>query len=82
MDAQFGGILGLVGCSAVLIRQWIQGDSFEHTMWMAIGGLFTYGLIGFFIGKVAEFIVKESVRTTVQKEIDAQQKMASSQQSM
>ena len=74
MDVQYGGILGLVGCTTVLIRQWIQGDSFEHTMWMAIGGLITYSFIGFLIGKVADFIVTDSVRATVEREIDAQSK--------
>ena len=74
MDVQYGGILGLVGCTTVLIRQWIQGDSFEHIMWMAIGGLITYSFIGFLIGKVADFIVTESVRATVEREIDAQSK--------
>jgi predicted PurR-regulated permease PerM len=39
---------------------------------MTIGGLIVYGFIGFLIGKIAEFTVMESVRTTVQKEIAAQ----------
>ena len=80
MDVQYGGVLGLIGCTTVLIRQWIQGDSIEHIMWMAIGGLITYCFIGFLIGKVADFIVRESVRITIANEVEAQRESATTTQ--
>ena len=69
MGRTYAGILGPLVFATVLFRGLILGDAAEPTLKLAIGCLFIFTVVGFFIGRVAEATILESVRTRIDFEM-------------
>lgn len=73
MGRSYAGILGLVAFLVVVARAVLNGAQPGSTLYQAWLGLLTFAVIGFVIGKTAEWIIDDSLRTRVLAELDARQ---------
>jgi hypothetical protein len=66
MGRAYAGILGPLVFALLVARGLVAGSSVEGTLLAACGGLFGFAAIGYFAGKTAEHLIRESVRTQFQ----------------
>ncbi len=71
MGRTYAGILGPLAFATVLIRGLILADGTEPTLKLAMISLFTFAVVGGIIGRIAEATVLESVKTRIDREIQA-----------
>jgi hypothetical protein len=69
----YGGVLGLLAFLTVLTRGLIHGGGAETTLWRAMVCLMVFGLVGHIVGRVAAWIVEDSVRATIAAELAMRQ---------
>ncbi len=69
MGRTYAGILGPLVFATVLFRGLILVDAVEPTLKLAMICLFVFTVVGFFIGRVAETTILESVRTRIDLEM-------------
>ena len=69
MGRKYGGILGLLAFATILARGWLDGGVVTATIQMACFGMFLWALIGCVLGRLAAWIVKESLRAQWHAEV-------------
>ena len=69
----YAGVLGPLAFAVVLLRGALGDGRFETTLGSACLALWAFSAIGYVTGRIAEWIVEDSVRTRVSAELDAQQ---------
>lgn len=63
MGRTYGGILGLLAFSLVLVRGWLKGGDAISNIEAACVGLVIMGVVGLIVGHLASWIVEDSVRS-------------------
>lgn len=71
MGRSYAGTLGLAAFAAVLVRGVLRGGAIEATLQAAWIGLWGFAAVGFVAGRLAEWIVEESVTGKVAAELAA-----------
>jgi hypothetical protein len=66
MGRAYAGTLGPLVFALIVARGVVAGSSVEGTLLAASCGLFGFAAMGFFAGKLAEHLIRESVRTQFQ----------------
>ena len=66
MGRAYAGTLGPLACGVILARGLVHGGGFEATILSACGGLFLFAGIGYVAGRLAELVIRDSVRTQFQ----------------
>ncbi len=77
MGRSYAGVLGSLAFAVVLLRGAWSAGGFETTVGTACWALWAFSAMGYVIGRIAEWIVEESVTTKVSAELDAQPKQPS-----
>lgn len=72
MARTYAGILALVGMQFVLFRALKNGAGFDGTILQALAAMGLLAAVGLIVGTIAEATIDESVRASVQADIDAQ----------
>jgi biotin transporter BioY len=72
----YAGVLGPVAFATVLAHGVLHGGGAEATLGRAAGFLLAFGALGYVIGRVAGFVVEESVRTKLVAQMTAQKAAA------
>jgi hypothetical protein len=72
----YAGILGPVAFTAILTRSLVHGGGVETTLKAAMLCLFTFAVIGYIAGKLADRIVTDSVRSRFYAELEARESAA------
>jgi hypothetical protein len=67
----FAGILAHVGMLVVLFRALKDGAGFDGTILQAVATMALLAVVGLVIGSIAEATIDESVRASMQAELDA-----------
>lgn len=62
----YAGTLGTLAFALMALRGLTGGAGMEQTVLMAAAGMFVCAAIGYLVGKTAEHLVNESVRTQFQ----------------
>ena len=70
MGRVYAGVLGLIAFLTVLIRGAMAG-SFESTLCTAVAYLFAFAAVGAVVGRLAGWVVDESVRMRFSAELQA-----------
>jgi hypothetical protein len=68
MGRSYAGILGPLAFATLVARGLLRGDAVAETMLTASLGLFAMAAVGYLAGRIAQFIVDESVRIRFQIE--------------
>ncbi|MGE0606755.1 MAG: hypothetical protein AB7O62_06480 [Pirellulales bacterium] len=76
MGRNYAGVLGPLAFAVVLIRGAWGASSFAATMGTACLALWTFGAVGYVTGRIAEWIVEESVTNKLSAELAAQEEQA------
>ena len=58
----YAGILGLLAFAAVMTRGVVQAAEPAATIWQAVLSLFAFAVIGYAIGRTAQWVIDDSVR--------------------
>jgi hypothetical protein len=67
----YSGILGLVAFLTTLVRGWIHGDDTQSILWTGWISLLLFSIIGLVVGRIAGWIVEESVSARLAAELYA-----------
>jgi len=73
MGAKYAGILGPLAFSAAVLRGCLQGGGVERTLLTAWLALWAFAALGYVAGKLAGWIVEESVAARLAEELEARQ---------
>lgn len=71
MGQTYAGILGPIAFLLTVARGLIHGGGAETTLKIACLCLFLFAGVGYLLGRIAEYVVEDSVRARLQIEIDA-----------
>ena len=71
MGRTFAGILGPLALVTVVARGFLDGGSVESTLQVGCACLFVFAAVGWILGKVAAYVVDESVKAAFDAEIAA-----------
>ncbi len=71
MGRIYAGVLGSVAFATVLARSLIHIGGVESSLWQAVVCLLLFSLIGGALGRLAEWIVEDSVRARLAAEMVA-----------
>jgi hypothetical protein len=71
MGRIYAGVLGSVAFATVLARSLIHVGGVESSLWQAVICLLLFSLIGGALGRLAEWIVDDSVRARLAGELAA-----------
>jgi hypothetical protein len=66
MGRTYAGILGPLACALVVARGVLHGAGAEGTLLSASGALFAFAALGYIVGQVADYLIRDSVRTQFQ----------------
>jgi hypothetical protein len=66
MGRVYAGILGPLACALLVARGLVRGAGVEETLLAASGALFVFAALGYVAGQVADFLIRDSVRTQFQ----------------
>jgi hypothetical protein len=66
MGRAYAGILGPLACAIVIARGLVSGSGAEATVLAASGGLFAFAAFGYVVGQVADYLIRDSVRSQFQ----------------
>ena len=77
MGRTYAGIVGLLAFTTLLARGWLDGAAVAATIKIACFGLFLWALIGWVLGRLAAWIVEESLRAQWNAEVAALQRARS-----
>jgi len=66
MGRAYAGILGPLACAIVIARGVVSGSGVEATLLAACGGLFAFAALGYVVGQVADYLIRDSVRSQFQ----------------
>ena len=69
MGRSYAGILGLVAFLSVMIQGFIANAATEPTLFRAWIGLLVFTAIGYLSGRLAQWMVEDSIRTKVTVEL-------------
>lgn len=69
MGRIYAGVLAPLALVTLLAHGWLGGQDVEATLWTAWYGLVAFAAVGYVIGRVAEFVVEDSVRSQVAGEL-------------
>ena len=61
MGREYGGILGFLAFTTVLVRSFVNGGGFDDSVRLALVLMFAFAGAGFLIGNIAEQAIRESV---------------------
>ena len=73
MGRIYGGVLGLLAFITVIARGIIHTAGTQATLLQASLALMFMGAVGYVIGRLAAWIVEDSVRTTIAAELAEQE---------
>lgn len=73
MGAKYAGILGPLGFAAAILRGGLQGGGVEPTLLTAWLALWAFAAVGYVTGRLAAWIVEESVTARLAAELEARQ---------
>jgi hypothetical protein len=68
----YAGILGPLAFLISLARGWIDGSPPQSSLWTAWWSLLLFAALGYVIGRLAEWIIGESVASRIAAELEAQ----------
>ena len=71
MGRTYAGILGPLAFAIVVARGIWSASGVEATLGFACGALFLFALLGVVAGRLADYLVRESVRTQFQSAMAA-----------
>lgn len=71
MGPRFAGILGHLAFVIVILRGAVHGFGTEGTVRLAMMTLCVFAVIGYFIGRIAESTVRDSVSARIRRELEA-----------
>ncbi len=71
MARQFAGVMGLLAFASVMCRAMLAQDGLMESAAAACGCLAAYAVAGAIVGRLAQFIVDESVRSQLLADIQA-----------
>ncbi len=71
MGRNYAGTLGLLACLVVVVRGLFDGGDLENTIWWASLCLFGFAAIGYVAGRLASWIIRESVQAQMNVELEA-----------
>ena len=66
MGRAYAGILGPLACAIVIARGVVGGSGVHATLLAACGGLFAFAALGYVVGQVADYLIRDSVRSQFQ----------------
>ena len=69
MARHYAGVLGSIAFVTIVIRGLRQGAPFEQTLETATLSLVVFGFVGFLVGRLAGWIVLDSVRAQLAAEL-------------
>ncbi len=69
MASTYGGVLGFLAFSTVLLREAVKSGNVDAAMVRGVACLFGFAVIGYFIGWAAEIILDDSVQVQIAREI-------------
>ena len=73
MGGSYAGILGLIAFLAAVARGWRNAESVEATLLVAWLSLLVFAAVGYVIGRIAGWIVEDSVVDEITAELEAQE---------
>lgn len=73
MGRSYAGILGLVAFLSVMIQGFIANAAAEPTLFRAWIGLLVFTAIGYLSGRLAQWMVEDSIRTKVTVELASEE---------
>ena len=76
MARTYAGILGPLALVTCLARGFLNGECVESIVFTAWLGLLAFAAVGYVIGRIAEWIVDESVGAAVAAELAAEKSKA------
>jgi len=71
MGAKYAGILGPLAFAAAVLRGCLQGGGVERTLLTAWLALWAFAALGYVAGRLAGWIVEESVAVRLAEELEA-----------
>lgn len=69
MGREYGGILGFLAFTTVMLRSFANGGGFDDSIRMALILMFAFAGAGYLIGNIAEQAIRESVLSVLDTEI-------------
>jgi hypothetical protein len=66
MGRAYAGILGPLAFALALARAWAAGSGVEPALLAASGSLFVFAALGYVAGQMADYLIRDSVRTQFQ----------------
>ena len=76
MGRTYAGVLGPIAFLTMAVRGWKQGSEVEPALLSAWLALVTFAALGYVIGRLAGWIVEESVKSRIDQELAAQEALA------
>jgi len=70
MSRVYAGILGPLAMAVVICRGLIGSGGVEGTLTLAMAYLAIFSVLGAFVGQIAQYTVDESVRATLQEQLE------------
>ena len=67
MGRAYAGILGPLAFALVTVRGVVSGGGVEGTLLAASGALFMFAAVGYVAGSLAEFLIRDAVKSQFQK---------------
>ncbi len=80
MGGSYAGILGPIAFLTALARGWLNAESVEAILLVAWLNLLVFAAVGYVIGRIAGWIVEDSVRAEITAELEAQEAQPASPQ--
>ena len=72
MGRTYAGVLGTLAFATTIVRALIYSGGFGSTMATAIAHLIAFAVIGGMIGELAEWIVADSIRSSLRVETNSE----------
>ena len=72
MGRTYAGVLGTLAFATTVVRGLIHSGGFGSTMATAIAHLIVFAVIGGMIGELAEWIVADSIRSSLRVETNSE----------
>jgi hypothetical protein len=69
----YAGVLGPIAFLTVALRGWKQGSGVEPSLLSAWLALVAFAALGYVVGRLAAWIVEESVKSRINQELAAQE---------
>jgi hypothetical protein len=71
MGREFSGVLGFLAFTTVTVRSFIVGGGFDESIKLALIMMFTFAVVGYFAGSIAQQIVRDSAMSILDDELES-----------